>query len=107
MDVWDGGWLLMDFDPLTQRSVWMTEQDGQLVFRVDMPLDDIFDANHEAEAETHGRRFGDWNRVASVPHHLVYRNGLSEAVQQQDNAFLSRFLNDSDNSKFRTSRGRV
>jgi len=107
MDVWDGGWLLMEHDVATGRSVWMTEQDGQYVFRVDMPLDDIFDANHEAEMDTMGHRFGDWNRVASVPHHLVYQNGLSEAIDQHDDRWLSRWFNDSDNARFRTSRGRV
>lgn len=106
-DVRDGAWQLVDFDPASQRSVWMTEQDGQYVFRVDMPLDDIFDANAEAEQATHGVRFGDYVRVASVPHHLFYQNGLNEAVEQHDDRFIAKVLNDADNRKFRTSRGRV
>lgn len=106
-DVWDGKWLLMEHDPATGKCVWMTVEDDQYIFRVDQPLDAIFTANHEAAAETQGKAFGDWNRVASIPHHLVYQNGLNEAVEQQDNRFISRMLNDSDNEKFRTSRGRV
>lgn len=106
-EVWDGQWLRMELDLATGRSVWMTEQDGNLVFRVDMPLDAIFDANAEAEKLTQGVRFGDYNRVASIPHHLVYQNGVNDAVEQQDSQWLSRFLNDSDNQKWRTSRGRV
>ena len=107
MDIWDGAWKLMDHDVQTGRSVWLTVQDDQYVFRVDMPLDDIFDANREAEALTNGRRFGDYNRVASIPHHLVYNNGVNEAIEQQDKVWLSRYLNDSDNRKWRTSRGKV
>jgi len=106
-EIWDGGWLLMEHDHATGRSVWMTLQDDKYVFRVDMPLDDIFDVNREAEAVTHGQAFGDWNRIASVPHHLVHKTGLAEALKQDDNAHLARFFNDSDNRKFRTSRGSV
>lgn len=107
MQITDGAWTLIDHDIATSRSVWMTEQDGQYVFRVDMPLDDIFDQNNDAVIETIGRKFGDYNRVASVPHHLVYQNGLNEAIEQQDNRWLSKWLNDPDNKKFRTSRGAV
>lgn len=107
MDVWDGAWLLMEHDAETGRCVWMTVQDGQYVFRVDQPLDEIFTANNDAVIDTNGRRFGEWNRVASIPHHLVYQNGVNDAIEQHDDTFLSRFLNDSDHSKFRTSRGRV
>lgn len=107
MDIWDGAWKLMEHDPATGRSVWMTIEDDRYVFRVDMPLDDIFTANREAEIASHGQRFGDYNRIGSVPHHLIYQNGLDDAIDNQDDAFISRFFNDSDNRKFRTSRGRV
>lgn len=106
-EVWDGAWLLMQHDAATGRSVWATEQDGQYVFRVDAPLNHIFDANAEAEQATQGVAFGDYVRIASVPHHLVYQNGLNEAIEQRDNRFVAKLLNDSDNQKFRTSRGRV
>ena len=95
----------MDHDLATGRSVWMAVQDDRYVFRVDMPLDDIFVANHEAEAETNGKRFADWHRVASVPHHLIYQNGVNDALSQHDDKWLSRWLNDGDHRKFRTSRG--
>lgn len=107
MDIWDGAWKLMEHDPASGRCVWMTIEDGQYVFRVDQPLDAIFTANREAEIATQGQRFGDWNRIGSVPLHLAYQNGLDDAIEQQDQAFVSRFFNDSDNKKFRTSRGKV
>lgn len=107
MQVMDGSWTLIDHDFETGRSTWMTEQDGQYVFRVDMPLNDIFDQNKDALVETIGRRFGDYNRVASIPHHLIYHNGVDDAMRQRDSKWLAKFLNDPSNQKFRTSRGSV
>lgn len=107
MEVRDGDWTMIDHELATGRTVWMTEQDGKFVFRVDMPLNDIFDQNNDAVIETIGRKFGEYNRVASIPHHLIYQNGVNEALEQQDGRWLSKWLNDSDNRKFRTSRGVV
>jgi hypothetical protein len=101
------GWMLFDTDPVTGRKVYLTEQDGQFYAMVEQPLQDIFDANHDAEMASHGKPFGDWVRAASMPHHLVYHNGINDAVIQKDRKHLARVLNDSDNQKFRTSRGRV
>lgn len=103
----DGFTLLKD-DPATGVSVWIKAEGENLVIRTyQRNLDAIFTANNEAEAATNGRRFGDWNRIASVPHHLVYQNGLNEAIEQRDDRYISKVLNDADNRKFRTSRGRV
>lgn len=107
MEIRDGSWTLIDHDIETGRSVWMAFQDDQYVFRVDMPLNDIFDQNKDALVETIGRKFGDYNRVASIPHHLIYQNGVDDAMRQHDDKWLAKFLNDPDNQKFRTSRGRV
>lgn len=107
MEIRDGDWTLIDHEHATGRSTWMKEEDGKFLFRVDMPINDILDSNNDALVETIGRKFGDYRRLASIPHHLVYQNGLNEAMEQKDNKWLSRFFNDSDNAKFRTSRGRV
>lgn len=109
-EVWDGNWRLMDHDPITGRSVWVTVQDGNTIARIDMPndkLEDIFAVNHAFETASQGEKFGDYNRIASIPHHLVYKNGLADALRQGDDKFIKRFFNDSDNRKWRTSRGRV
>lgn len=101
----DGRWELFDHDAPTGRTVWVTEDDGKIVFRIDTPVDEILEANVEAEKATQGQRFGDWNRAASIPLQLYHSAGLAEAVQQGDDAFLKRFLNDGNHAKFRTSRG--
>lgn len=106
-DVRDGDFTLIDHDPQTGRCVWMAEIDGQYVFRVDMPLEGMFVQNHEALMATMGNRFGDYNRFASVPLEIAHHSGVSEAIEQGDDRFLSRWFNDPDNRKFRTSRGTV
>jgi len=106
-DIYDGAWKLFDHDPATGRTIWMLVDGDKTHFRIDMPVGAILDANHDAEMETMGKRFGDYNRIASIPTPLFYQNGLSQAVKQKDDGWLKRWLNDGDHKKFRTSRGSV
>jgi hypothetical protein len=102
-----GPWTLFDRDPITGREVWFA-LDGKLThWRIDTPVDALLEANAEAEKATHGARLPDWNRVASVPFNVLEKTGLDTAVQMRDDRFLSKWLNDGDNAKFRTSRGKV
>ena len=107
MAIMDGAWRLVEWDAATQRSIWSMFDGEKTVFRVDQPADKILEANAEAEKETMGRRFGDWNRVASIPLQMYHNSGFAEAYAQGDLQWVGRFLNDSDNAKLRTSRGRV
>lgn len=101
------GWTLFDRDPLTGREIYMMLDGDKTHWRIDMPIDGLADANAEAEKATHGMRFGEWNRVASVPLNVLEKNGLDLAIQMGDDRYVSKVLNDSDNAKFRTSRGKV
>jgi len=103
-------WSLFEHDPLTGRKIWMSLDEGppgKTLWRIEMPMDGLAEANAEAEKLTHGQRLPDWNRVASVPLNILEKSGLDTAVQMRDDRFVSRFLNDPDHSKFRTSRGKV
>lgn len=106
-EIWDGPWKLFDYDYATGRSTWLMHEGDKMTFRVDQPADAIIEANAEAEKETMGKRFGEWNRAASIPLELYHSSGLQEAWRQNDHAWIARFLNDSDNRKLRTSRGNV
>src|SRR5690554_740934 len=100
-------WALFSEDAVTGRKVWMSLDEGppgKTLWRVEMPIDGLADANAEAVKATEGVRFGDWNRVASVPLNILEKTGLDTAVQMQDDRFLSKWLNDGDNAGFRTSR---
>lgn len=102
-------WDMLDRDPITGVERWLYFEDGKLLgMRFDVPnVDPLLEANAEAEKATHGRRFGDWNRIASVPLVLLEKSGLDTAVDMRDDKFISKWMNDPDHQKFRTSRGNV
>ena len=104
-------WELIDTDLEQGRYTYaFIEGDKVKAIRVDVPttaLERLAYENGEAEKATHGRRFGDWNRVASVPLPLLSHMGLDTAIQMGDDRYVSKILNDSDHSKLRTSRGKV
>lgn len=98
-----------EYDPELRRTTWLIFNDwGRLIgAHVEQEVDDILEANGEAEKLTQGQRFGEWNHAARVPLTLMEKTGLGDAISAGDRRFMSKVLNDSDNAKFRTSRGRV
>jgi hypothetical protein len=101
--------VFFDHDPEIGRTVWLVFDDkGNLKgAHVEQEIDAILEANAEAEKASHGVKFGDYQRIASVPLTFYEKTGLGDAIDGGDRRFLSKVLNDSDNAKFRTSRGRV
>ena len=101
--------VFFDHDPEIGRTVWLVFDDrGNMKgAHVEQEVDAILEANAEAEKATHGVRFGDYNRIASVPLTFMERTGLDQAIDARDQRYISKVLNDSDNRKFRTSRGSV
>ena len=85
----------------------MFKEEGSTTVRTDMPVDAVIDENKAALAATEGQRFGDWNRAASIPMPLFHSSGMATAIQQDDQKFIAKFLNDPDNRAWRTSRGKV
>jgi len=109
-EVRDGGWVLFDWDPVTGRTVWQChDDDGNPVFRVDTPVTATIEHNAQVRNATPDGWKGDYHRIASVPMQLLYDKnvGLNTAIQQGDDRYLSRWLNDSDNAAWRTKEGRV
>lgn len=101
--------VFFEHDPEIGRTVWLVyDEYGRLCgAHVEQEVDAILEANAEAEKLTHGRPFGDYNRVASVPLTFFEKTGLGEAVDGGDRNYISKILNDADNAKLRTSRGKV
>lgn len=101
-------WMLLEDDGEIRRKVWLGYDDkGNFrAAHVVQEVDDILDANAEAEKATHGQRFGDFRRVASLPVTAFEQLGIGDAVDAQDRRYLSKILNSSDYAKFRTSRGK-
>lgn len=102
-------WMLFEDDREIGRKVWLGYDDkGQFrAAHVEQEVDQILEANAEAEKATHGQRFGEYNRIASLPVTFFEKTGLGDAVDAGDRRYISKILNDGDNARFRTSRGKV
>ncbi len=110
MRVRDGDFELIDWDPRTGRTVWMTRDErGNPVIRHDLPVAATLEENAAARNAAAAGWGGDWHRIASLPMQLLYDEslGLNKAILQGDDAYVRRFLNDSDNRGWRTKEGRV
>lgn len=110
MAIRDGDWELIDWDAVTGRTVWRTyDERGRTVLRTDTPVAATIEENTVARNSASAGWKGDYHRIASVPMQLLYDEnlGLNKAVQQGDDAYLKRWLNDSDNRAWRTKEGHV
>ena len=103
----DGEWTLINHDFAIKRTVWARQlPDGQTEIRTDYAIDDTLEANKTMRNEASSNWAGDWHKVASIPLN-VYYDKLHGAVEQDDMAHVSRFLNDVDNRAYRTKLGKV
>lgn len=107
MAIRDGDWELLSWDPESGRSTWIMERDGKTHLRHDYPVDKLIEQNKIRQNNASSGWKGDWHHVASVPLNMVHQTGLGEAVTQQDDKWLSKFLNDIENQHFRTKLGSV
>lgn len=104
------GWILFDYDPKMGRQVWYRENpDGTTTFRTDYEISATLDANKAMQNSVGGGWSGDWHKIASIPYGVLNRddNGVLAAIQQDDQNYLSRWLNNADNRAFRTKLGSV
>lgn len=107
MTIRDGDFVLVDYDHFSGRSVWSMYDGEKTVYRIDYPVDKIVQQNTEDRNSASSGWRGDWHKVASVPLNMLYDSGLAEAMNQHDDKFISRMLNDGDNRAWRTKDGRV
>lgn len=107
MTIRDGDWELINWDAASGRTVWAMFNGKETVIRTDYPVAQAIEQNtlHRNAAPNNWK--GDWHRVASVPLNMAHDSGMVEAVTQDDDKWLSRFLNDSDNAAWRTKDGRI
>ncbi len=107
MIVRDGDWTLYDCNIKLGRQVWVRDNpDGSRTFRTDYSVQPTLDLNTAQRNMTAKGWAGDYHMIASVPLNVAH-DALVEAHSQGDDAYVSRWLNDGDNSKFRTKEGRV
>lgn len=106
-----GDWFVLVADTETATYELVTDIGEALVTcSVQLDTEPLFDLNNEREIASQGKRFGDGQIVASIPHHLLYApeaGNIGHAVREKDWAHVNRKLNDADFRKFRTFRGRL
>lgn len=102
-------WVLFEDDKEMGRRVYIGYDDKGVPrgAHEEQDIDHILAANALAKNATDGRKFGEWNRAASVPLTFMQKTGLGDAINGQDRRYMSKILNNSDYSGFRTSRGKV
>lgn len=104
--VYEGDWRLLDRDPETGVTRWWLDMGDHYIVRTDTPVQPLLDENARDLSNSAGRRWGDGQRVASIPLDVYYRE-LHAAQMQKDEKYLRKWLNNADNSKFRTFGGKV
>lgn len=103
----DGDWCLYDHDVKLGRTVWcLHNDDGSTTFRTDYAVQPTIDINAAQRNMTRQNWQGDYHHVASIPLN-IFHDQLGGAMQQDDQTHISRWLNSSDNSAWRTKSGRV
>lgn len=109
MTIKDGDWTLMEWDRYSGRSVWSMYDGEKTIFRVDYPIDATLAENKAMRNAADKAWKGDYHLIASIPLNMLYdeKTGLIEAAKQQDDRYLSKWLNDGDNRAFRTKEGTV
>lgn len=106
MAIRDGDWELVDYNHHTGKSTWVMYDGEKTHYRMDYPVDNLIKENKMHQNALYGQKWGEGQRVASIPLN-VYFEKLAEASIQKDDKYISKWLNDSDNSAFRVKEGRV
>lgn len=107
MAIRDGNWELdHQLSIVGVRYAWKLFDGEKMIVRFDYPVDPLIKSNQMFQNEQHGR-FGEFERVASIPVGLYHSSGYAEAARQGDKAWMNRWLNDSDNAAWRVRGGQI
>ena len=108
-EIRDGDWRLLRYNPRTGATTWMVVDGDKTHFRTDTPVEHLIKDNVERRNDSAGDRWGDGKVIANIPQSILFdqKLGLSEAISQEDDKYVNKWLNDSDNRAFRTFEGHV
>ena len=97
---------LIDHDETTGIShVFHLEADGTATITAEQDFAPTLELNKQEYNHAGNDRFGEWNKVASIP--LTIYNDMVKSGMVNDQAALKRWLNDSSNRFFRTRPGTI
>lgn len=66
---------------------------------------ELVEANESQFNDSLNKRYGDIQKVASIPPNMLFQDGWRQAYMENDEAWINRKLNDPDYRKLRTFRG--
>lgn len=97
---------IFNIDPVSGiKSIWHYDDATDTAFiEKRQDVTEIIDNNKRQFNEDHGR-YGEWNKVASIPLNVYY--DLKQKGIVDDPVAMKKWLNDPDNRFFRTRPGRV
>lgn len=101
------GWTLIDHDPRSGATLWAIFDGLKTHYRRDVPVENLLKLNHEQAAATQRGWKGDHHMIAMVPPAVVEAAGLKEALRQDDQKYIAKWMNDGDNARWRTKDGRI
>ena len=102
----DGDWHLVDVDPVRKRRKYYRVRDGYEEFMDVEDQEDLMVANEAIRTKASGSPKDDWLLVARVPL-STYFNQLEAAVEQQDDKYVAKWIDDYDNRGYKTYVGRT
>ena len=101
-----GKWKLISYDPVARKKHWIMEDEKTVVSKVETEVEEIIEDNKASFNDSEGKRWGDGKVVASIDLPTYYQK-IVPAKQAGDDAYIKRFLNDSDNRAYRTFKGTI
>lgn len=94
-------------NPELGREVWHHwDPDLGHIFETKYMVDPIIDANKSEFNEHKNSRWNEGRRAASIPLNVFF-DKLKEPIEQEDDKYVSRWLNDRDNRAWRTFPGKL
>ena len=107
----ENGWILVEYDTALKRGLWcwIDPEDGSYIFQTRYDVDECLAENTRElndALDPKVNRIGDWDHVASIPVGKFHAD-LDDAIDNEDDSYIRKYLNDPDNKKFRTSRTRL
>ena len=88
------------------RYFHFDEETGQATIQTQQDVTAIIEENKQEYAQVDERaRWGEWSRVASIPMSIYFQ--LKAEGKLDDQEYMKKWLNNSDNQYFRTRAGKV
>lgn len=95
-----------DDDQGITRTFEFDDETNQATIRTQQDVTAVIEENKQEYAQVDERaRWGEWSKVASIPMSIYFQ--LKAEGKLDDQEYMKKWLNDSDNQYFRTRSGQV